>query len=300
MHVGIDQFAATVRGLRKVMTLVSLGELVERHMCGMSTHGLAALTFDDAYASVGGPVHDFIAAESIPITVFVVADGATHGEAFWWDRIDAAFDVASDERWRAFESDCGLPDAFRTGQPKQLGRLRPFRQWMLAAHCGRWPSALEEPLTTLERDVGSQASQRPLTFAELDELLRDPLVAVGPHTVSHPVLPLLSDARVRTEIRTSFDDLRSRYPNTVPVLSVPFGLYDARTVRIAVEEGLTGCLTLGTTLLDDAGAGPAIPRVCLSAGHHPLKAVLFALGCWRGARPAAGAHHYPDLPSPTT
>jgi peptidoglycan/xylan/chitin deacetylase (PgdA/CDA1 family) len=127
------------------------------------------------------------------------------------------------------------------------------------------------------------------------------LVDIGPHTVSHPVLPLLPDEEVRSEIRTSFDTLQSRYPNTLRVLTPPFGLYDERTIRLGIEEGMHGCMTLEPTLLDDMAPGDTMPRIGMTGRHRPLQAALFALGWWRGVRPNRLAdHHYPELPSEST
>jgi peptidoglycan/xylan/chitin deacetylase (PgdA/CDA1 family) len=300
MHVGNARFAETVHALRRLTTVIPLGELVTRHLRGHRTKGLSALTFDDAYASAGSAIQAVLESDPIPVTVFVVLDGAVKGKAFWWDRVDAVFGAASVEQWRAFEDACGVPQSYRSGQPAALGRLRPMRQWILAEHVGRWPASLEQPLAEAEVELQCQSTQRPMNFAELDRLLQNPLVDVGAHTVSHPVLPLLSDDEIRGEIRTSFDAVQARYPRALPVLTPPYGLYDARTVRIGKEEGMTPCLTLQPATLDASSNGDLIPRIGMTAGCPPWKAVLYSLGCWRGVR----RHHvgpiYPDLPSVRT
>lgn len=301
MHVNPERFAATVRALTRVSTLVPLSELLSRQRRGQSTKGLVAITFDDAYHSVRGPTQTLIASAPVPITLFVVLDGARTGAPFWWDRIEKVIAVATRDRWRLFEDYCGLPEAFRRGQSPTQGPLWPFRQWILAEHLGRWPAALEEPLAELEQELGCRATQRPLTFDELDTLARNPLVDVAAHSVSHPVLPLLSDDEIRHEIGSSYRALRARYPNTLSVLAPPFGLYDDRTIKIGQEEGLSACLTIDATLLDDSAPSYTIPRIGMTAAHRPWQAMLFALGCWRGMRPKRrDTPEYPVLPSATT
>jgi hypothetical protein len=87
----------------------------------------------------------------------------------------------------------------------------------------------------------------------------------------------------------------------LPILAPPFGLYDPRTVRLATEEGLTASLSLDATLLDDDAPRDLIPRFCMSSGHQPWTAVLYALGWLRGNRlPDQRSQPYPDLPSATT
>lgn len=300
MHVPEARLLETVRALKQMTTLIPLGELITRHRRGLPTKGLSALTFDDAYVSAGNVIGRIAETESVPMTTFVVLDAARTGKPFWWDRIDGAFAAATAERWRAFEDACGLPPAFREGQPAEMGRLRPFRQWMLAEHRGRWSASLEEPLAALEWELGITTAQRPMTFDELDKLLENPLIDVGAHTVSHPVLPLLSDDELRREIRESHRELRARYPRTLDVLTPPYGLYDERTLTIGREEGMSACLTLDPTVLDDTTSGDVIPRIGMTANCPPWKVVFYALGCWRGVRPHRGAHTYPVLPSTCT
>jgi peptidoglycan/xylan/chitin deacetylase (PgdA/CDA1 family) len=301
MHVSRANFDATTHAIGRVATYVPLRELVARHHAGRSTRGLVSVTFDDAYGSVFAEAWPTIVDQDVPVTVFVVLRGTEEGKPFWWDRMDEAFALASAARWRSFENECGLPDVYRSGQPASMGPLRPFRQWILAAHRGRWPASLDGALNRLEGELGSRPTQCPISFEELDWLAAHPLLDIGPHTVSHPVLPLLPDDEIRKEIRESFEALRSRYPRTVAVLSFPFGLYDERTTRIAREEGIDSCLTLEPRLLDDGSPDMIIPRIGISAHHQPWKTVLCALGCWRSARPRRRqARSYPDLPSAST
>ena len=301
LHVRAERFDATLRAVSAVATFVRLADLLQRHRSGRRTRGLAAITFDDAYASVATEAAPIIDAHDVPATVFVIADAAGSGAPFWWDRIDAVFEAASPERWRSFESECGLPDVYREGQPPSMGRLRPFRQWMLATHLGRWPAELDEPLGRLEMELQCQPGQRPLTFDELDVLGRNPLVDFGVHTVSHPVLPLLPDDEIVGEVREAFDVLRARYDRTIPVLSIPFGLYDQRVVELAAGAGMHASLTLGAQLLHDGAPRSLLPRFCMTPAHRPWKAALYAMGCWRGIRPRARAVlPCPDLPSPTS
>ena len=300
-HVPLATFASSLRLARRLGTVVPLSELVHRHGQGRSTAGLIALTLDDAYASLGSGFRDLVSREQVPIAVFVVGRAAASGATFWWDRIDDVFPRVAPARWRAFEHACGMPQAYRRGQPPDLGPLRPFRQWMLAAYAGRWPDHLEPVLDELEREVGYRTVQRAMTFDELDTLLETDMVEVGVHAMSHPVLPLLSDSELVREIVAGHDALRERYANVLPVLAVPFGLYDGRTIEGARSAGMIASLTLGGTLSGD-GEPDSLPRLCVTKSDTPAKLGIRLLGLpalvrrWSGRRPAL----YPDLPSPTT
>jgi peptidoglycan/xylan/chitin deacetylase (PgdA/CDA1 family) len=301
MHVALDRFAATMRAVAAAATFVSLREMAERHRAGKSTRGLVALTFDDAYASVVNDAWDTIREQSLPVTLLVVSGAASSGVPYWWDRVEECFAAAAEDRWRRFEDECGVPNAFRRGQPPSMGRLRPLRQWILAEHQGRWPDRLGPALEKFESELGTRSAQRPSTFSELDRILKNPLVDVGAHSVSHPALPLLPVDEIRYEIRSSYRELCARYARTLPVLAPPYALYDDRTITIGKEEGLTWCLTLDATLLDDGAPSDMLARVGMMAQHRPWQAVLFALGWWRSVRPRRlSTNRYPELPSAST
>jgi peptidoglycan/xylan/chitin deacetylase (PgdA/CDA1 family) len=142
-----------------------------------------------------------------------------------------------------------------------------------------------------------------MTFEELSEFALQPWVEIGVHTVSHPVLPLLPDHELAYEIAASYDALRERFAaGVVPILAVPFGLYDERTIRTARETGMIASLTLGGVCFNGATSKDAIPRFCVDTADTSVRLGMRLLGVrdlvrsWSSSGPAA----YPDLPSPTS
>ena len=276
VHVPLNELIATMKFLQRTRKIVPLQDLVRRQAAGERTTGLAAVTFDDAYAGLLCGAAEFLLREQIPITLFVVTDAAIRGERFWWDRIDDAFPCVTRKRWHEFECAVCLPEAYRRGQPPGLGPVRPLRQWILAEHRGRWPAALEPALRRLETDAGV-------------------------HTRSHPVLPLLADGEAEQEIADCYDALRARYPRAVPLLAVPFGLFDPRTLALARKAGMNAALILGNATLARAFPGGLVPRFVMTAGERAWRIQLKTIGVLERFRlRGRGALQYPALPSPTT
>jgi peptidoglycan/xylan/chitin deacetylase (PgdA/CDA1 family) len=293
-HLSLAEFRTFIEAARVMGQLVPLRELVRQHLAGRGTAGLIAITADDAYASLMGDAASYLAREAIPLTVFVVTQPAMAGAAYWWDRIDDQFPRVPRERWREFEDACGLTEAYRRGQPARYGPLRPFRQWMLATHQGRWPAALEPQLQSLERETGMRTAQRSMNLAELARFADLASVDIGVHTLSHPVLPLLSDQELRCEISAAYETLREHFPNAVPILAVPFGLFDRRTLVAAREAGMATSLTLAGTTLKRYGGRDDLPRFCLGRNDRAFKLRARLTGFFDRGR------GYPLLPSATT
>jgi peptidoglycan/xylan/chitin deacetylase (PgdA/CDA1 family) len=302
MHVPLPLLEAVIDTIQGLGTIVPLRDLVDRHLAGRSTRGMVAVTTDDGYVSWRA-AEGFIVRRGMPITMFVVSDAMDRGQTFWWDRLDEAAVRAHPERWRRFEDDCGLPAAYRRGQPAAEGPVRPLRQWLLATHAGRWPAALQEPLTRLEAEVGARTRQRAMTETELHGFLGRTGAQLGVHTVSHAALPFLADDEVVAEIRHAYDALRERFPATLPYLALPYGLFDARTLRLASGAGMTVSLTLpGCPLERSFSAGAGMPRLCVMREHTPGKLTLRASGVagWLDRLRGQAPGPYPALPSATT
>jgi peptidoglycan/xylan/chitin deacetylase (PgdA/CDA1 family) len=302
MHVPLPLFEATLSLARTVGTIVPLRDLVTRHLAGRPTDGMIAVTADDAYASLLA-AEPFLTRTAVPLTVFAVSGTLATGSTYWWDRIDDVCELASSERWRRFEDDCGLPEAYRRGPLVQEGPARPMRQWLLAAYGGRWPDVLEEPMARLESDVGVRTRQRSMTDAELSGFVRRTGVDVAVHTRSHAALPLLRDDDVLEEIRVGHAALRARFPGVLPYLAIPFGLFDVRTLRLAAEAGMAASLTLaGDPLRARFDADVGLTRVCVvrqqTSGAVALK--LSGAGTLLNRLRGHRTTPYPPLPSPTT
>ena len=300
-HMPLATFRSFIDAARQLGKIVPLRELVGRHVAGRSTSGLIAITADDAYASLLAGVSDYLVREAIPLTVFVVTQPifGGGGATYWWDRIDDLFPRVPRTRWRAFEETCGLDDEYRRGQPAAYGPLRPFRQWMLAMHQGRWSPLLESHLQELEREVtgASPTMQRSMNLDELAQFAALPGVDVGVHTLTHPVLPLLADRELCQEISDSYQVLREHFANAVPILALPFGLFDSRTLTAARETGMTASLTLTGTTLKRYGGRDDLPRFCLCRHDRPAKLLARLTGFFDRRAATRG---YPALPSATT
>jgi peptidoglycan/xylan/chitin deacetylase (PgdA/CDA1 family) len=296
MHVSEGELETLLDTLEAVAEVVPLRELLDRRRAGRSTRGLVALTFDDGYASLMPVVAGLFARRHTPITVFVTTAASDAGARFWWDRVEDLFPRVEASRWRAFENVVGVPAAYRSGQAVEYGPLRPLRQWIMATYAGRWPAHLEEPLAALEAETAFVTPHRAMTWDEIARVAKPGQVDIGVHTISHPVLPVLSDAEARREIGESGRAIRERVGDaTLPVLAIPFGLYDARTVALASDAGMVASLTLANrslvgTRVDDS----EIPRLSMGRGLKRWKLLL------RLVLPRSQPRDYPALPSETT
>jgi hypothetical protein len=117
------------------------------------------------------------------------------------------------------------------------------------------------------------------------------------------VLPFLSDDELVGEIAQCYKELRSRFPAVLPYLAVPFGLFDARTLRLAADAGMTASLTLtGVPLCSRFVPKLGMPRLCVVREWTPgiLALKLSRAGPLVNRLRDRRFTPYPALPSPTT
>jgi len=258
IHVSIGLFESLLPAIQLAGAIVPLRDLVARQLAGQSTAGCISLTFDDAYATLCQPLFATFVRRQIPFTVFAVTDALSRGGRFWWDRLEELHARAPDARWLDLGVGWGLPARALT----RSRRLESFRNLILHGHQGRMPDRLAAQIQQLEGEFHSANGLRSATETELEQLARLPWVSIGVHTRSHPLLPALSDAEVVSEVREAYAALRTRFAGVDPILAVPYGLFDRRTLDLARVAGMRASLTLeGRTL--DRGYEAGLPRFCV-------------------------------------
>jgi peptidoglycan/xylan/chitin deacetylase (PgdA/CDA1 family) len=212
LHLPLDRFTAQMEWLKAHYTVVPLGDIVDRLGAVRPVRGLAAITFDDAYAGAFSFAWPLLRDLGLPATMFVVAGAPSNRPAFWWDHPDVARTNSNGARSR------------------RLLSLRGDSTLVLAdAGAG---SAADLPATHLPADW---STIRNAAAEGLD---------IGAHTVTHRTLTTLDDPELAMEVATSSDIIRDLAGVRSGFFSYPYGIWDAR-VRDAVRRaGYRAAVTL--------------------------------------------------------
>src|SRR2546421_11022931 len=100
VNVPVNEYRSVMQVGGRCGEIAPLREVVRRHQAGLSTAGLIAVTFDDAYAAILARVGDRPGGVSVPTTPFFVTGAARGGTRYWWDRVEGGVPGASPARWR--------------------------------------------------------------------------------------------------------------------------------------------------------------------------------------------------------
>lgn len=209
---------------------VTLGQAVEELARGAIVPRTVVVTFDDGYDDTLTVTLPLLQRHGVPATVFVTTGNP--GKPFWWDTLASTLLEASRLPDRLAIELAGAPHSFPTSNREQLVRqvadlLRPLDAGLR-----------ENALAALVRraDPRPTATPRALREAEIRQLGADPLVEIGGHTITHPLLAPLSPDRQRLEILGNREQLEATVGAPVRFFSYPHGSFNNVT-RLILREG---------------------------------------------------------------
>ncbi|MRR49783.1 MAG: hypothetical protein EG825_02535 [Rhodocyclaceae bacterium] len=182
----------------------------------------AVVTFDDGYADNARIALPILEALDLPATFFVTAGVVDSAQEFWWDVLAHCLlereSLPSTLQLPILETP--LPTILAEERRVAYARLHgPLRQMDAASRTAN----LEELRAWAGVNGPARESHRPLSTEELQRLARSPVVTLGAHSVTHPVLSSLSDADLEREIVDSRSRLEEMSGCPVTVFAYPYG-----------------------------------------------------------------------------
>ncbi len=218
-------------------------------------HGRSlVLTIDDGYLDVLTEALPVLEAFDAPCIVFLVSG--------YLDR--TVRPMESDVAWLAGRRPHGDADDFYQRQRRRLRRLGPARQLETMTQLAQqdnvaYPPPVEDLL---------------LSWEQAAELARHPLVTIGSHTVSHPMLGRLDRRRAAHEAARSKRRLEDVLGKPVEYFAFPYGRNSLLTRRAVAAAGYRYAFTTRPALVGSVVDPMAVPRFTIDGppGWGPLDA----------------------------
>ncbi len=240
LDVSPERFDAQLAALRRHAAPIPLDEFEQRRRTGRLPPRAVAVTFDDGYADNLLTAAPILARHRVSATVFVTAGMVGANREFWWDDAEriafaptplgprvpglelawSATDGARPpangprDRWTVLDSANPTPrhrlyraictTLYALGAPAVAERLSAWRAWAGVA-------------------ADARDTHRTLSPDELAALARADGVAIGAHTMTHPVLARLGPEEQRRELEESRTWLSRQLGSPVLSAAYPFG-----------------------------------------------------------------------------
>ena len=170
------------------------------------------VTFDDGHRTLLEVALPILRRHGVPALVFACTGAIEQQRSFWFDAVARA----------------------RGEGAVEAAKSLPFTEWQALAAAHDVAATPGDPLA-------------PLSVGEVAALAADPLITIGAHTISHPILARAPRAEQRDEIVRSVDTIARwtgrrptsfAFPNGRPGLD-----YDDTTVALLGEAGITSAFT---------------------------------------------------------
>lgn len=254
-------FAEQVKYLAAHYTLVPLSRLAgclrEREL----PPRLAAITIDDGYRDAYEIAFPILREHRAPATVFVVTEFVEGTAWLWTDKpryltasaSARAFEIGIGGRNLRLELNGAVSRAVAAGLINAA--LKPLSE-----------EARDDMIERLAFELGVNPPWRPpaeygaINWRQAREMA-DAGVEIGSHTLTHPILTRLSDARLREEVDQSRDRIQNALGRKVETFCYPNGDYDLRTQREVALAGYRLAVTTDLGLNDGRNDPLALRRI---------------------------------------
>ncbi len=278
-----EEFDRHLRHLRRFWRVIGLGDAV----AALASHrpmpsNAVVITFDDGYRDNYTVALPRLEKYKLPATVFVVS-GAVDGHPLWLDEVNRWFGKTTVASLRFRKIDAELSLATLAGRQQAAAQVRS----VLKTLGGR---ELAEALAELRSQLGISGADQPtadppiLSWNELRRLAGSPLITIGAHTVTHPILTQLEGEEVRSEITESCRRIAEELQRPVKVFAYPDGAYNSTTQTVVREAGLVACAATGEGFNPSGSDLTALRR--LGAEGVTLSQLALHLAGWDDLREA--------------
>lgn len=230
-----ELFRKVLVALKKEFDIVGLKELVECISGKSEKQGrLLSLTFDDGPKSYASNAVPIMGPLGIPSACFLITDCLGDKAIYWRYLYNYCIHRGLGKE---------LAGLIKAGYdaPVQEVEIVSFTRKNFSPKKNR--RIIEGITSRLVSEEEYRETEKGLflSYSDIDVLKRDPLVSLGIHTRTHPVMSGLSDEEIAAEISGSLDFYKRWVKDDAPMFSVPFGRlykdYDERTVITA--QGLS-------------------------------------------------------------
>ena len=277
---------------RSGLDLISLDEMHRRLTEGDFARRFVCLTFDDGYRDTLTCAYPILKADGVPFAVYVATSFPDRLGEFWWLALEAVI-AKNDQIGLVID---GENRSFACRSVAEKRALFDELYWWLR----RRPSEAETRAIVrnlaacYQVDIAAFCKDLCMDWRELAQLAADPLVTIGAHTVTHPMLAKLPADAARAEMDLSRSVIEAALSRRPQHLAYPFG--DATTAgpREFAAAAALGFKTAVTTQPGVIFAAhrdrlTALPRISLNGEYQQLRYVRVLLSgaataMWNGFR----------------
>lgn len=284
---------AVIRKLKRSrLDIVSLDEMYRRLVQRDFKRRFVCITFDDGYRDLLQYAWPILKKNSVPFALYVPTGFPDRIGELWWVALERV--VARNDRLGLYVD--GRDQRFDCVSVEDKRNIYNQLYWWLRSRPTE--DELREAIRDLSArygvDLKALCDELCMTWEDIAELARDPLVTIGAHTVNHPMLKKTSDRVARSEIEMSRAVIESAIGIRPEHFAYPVGDPSSagpREFALASELGFKTAVTTqpGVLFREHRHHLTSLPRISLNGEYQQLRylRVLMsgtATAMWNGFR----------------
>jgi peptidoglycan/xylan/chitin deacetylase (PgdA/CDA1 family) len=267
--------SAVIRRLKRSnLDIVSLDEMYRRLVERDFKRRFVCITFDDGYRDLLQYAWPILKKDNVPFALYVPTGFPDRIGELWWVALERI--VANNDRLGLYVD--GREERFDCISVDEKRNIYDQLYWWLRSR------PTEEELREAIRDLSARygidlkalCDELCMTWEDIAELSRDPLVTIGAHTVNHPMLKKTSDRVARSEMEMSRAVIQSAIGIRPDHFAYPVGdLTSAgpREFALAAELGFKTAVTTqpGVLFREHRHHLMSLPRISLNGEYQQLR-----------------------------
>jgi peptidoglycan/xylan/chitin deacetylase (PgdA/CDA1 family) len=253
-NIAVADFEKQVDILTNCFRVISLVQLVREVRDGTLEPNTVCITFDDGYRDNFIHAYPILLKYGISATIFLATGVVENPSLLWHDKV---FQTLKLTRIPQIESRLNGKTRWRIDRTDERTRLAfSLLDALKRLHPEARDLEIEKLMVACEITENQLSKDEMLSWREIQEMHHNG-IAFGAHTVTHPILSLLNENNIASEISESKRMIEDKLGESVEVFAYPNGQekdYDERTKHILRSLGFRCALTTRwgmNTMADD-------------------------------------------------
>jgi len=233
-----------------------------------------AITFDDGYTDVYNYAYPILKRHGVPFALNLTTGFPDRSVIIWWYLLE---ELLLNHQHLSFEINGNAYDYHFANNREKYFAFREIRDVILDSTKKDFLKKMERIFGPLKIDLFRKTRELSISWDQIREMSRDPLVTISGHTINHKPLGKLTEEKIRREIKGSAARIEQQIGKKVEHFSYPFGRKECglREFAIVKEMGFkTAVTTRFTNIFPEHKARlECLPRI-YKIGEIPLEKYL--------------------------
>jgi len=243
-HITKSDFHLLIKSLSDYGKPVSMNDIIRFCEGEKPVPKSFAITFDDGFHNNYINALPILINYNVPVTIYITTDFIDSNKMSWIDRIEWAFENISNIKIKLpFKEDISIAST-NNSKIELLDNIRYYVKNNKSINPNLFADLIQKELNLPLTYSGHTELDRKLSWSEVAEINKNPIVTIGGHTHTHNILSYLTDKKLEKEIKHSLYLIKKNTGISVNHYSYPEGLdytYDQRVIYHLKKNGILCC-----------------------------------------------------------